>query len=173
MTLQLVKTIVMEELTRMILKVGDKAPHFTLKTMGSEGLLDVDIAGEIGKKKIVILFFPLAFTSVCTGELCSVTNSLNDYAALDAEVFAISVDSPFAQDAFAKKNGIKVTLLSDFNKEVSEKYGVLFPELMGLKGVAKRAAFVIGMDGKILHAEASDDPAKLPDFETIQKILRG
>lgn len=155
----------------MALKVGDKAPIFTLKQKTPEGLVDVSLGSNIGVRRTVLLFFPLAFTSVCTNELCSVSGNLEEYAGLDADVYAISVDSPFAQEAFAKASRITVPLLSDFNREVSSAYDVLFPELIGLKGVSKRAAFVIGRDGTIIYAESSDNPAKLPDFERIRDIL--
>jgi glutaredoxin-dependent peroxiredoxin len=156
----------------MTLNIGDKAPTFALKTLKSGKLIDVHIADEIGKRQIVLLFFPLAFTSVCTKEMCDVSGALSDYVSLDAVAYGISVDSPFAQEAFAKANRISVTLLSDFNREVSALYGVLFKEFLGLKGVSKRAAFVIGMDGKIRYAESSDDPAKLPDFVRVKDALR-
>lgn len=156
----------------MTLKVGDKAPLFTLKQKTPEGLVDVDIASNLGVRKTVLLFFPLAFTSVCTNELCSVSSGLDEYLELGADVFAISVDSPFAQEAFAKSAHISVPLLSDFNKEVSTAYGVLFPELIGLKGVSKRAAFVIGKEGTIVYAESSDNPGRMPDFEKIRDAVR-
>jgi glutaredoxin-dependent peroxiredoxin len=155
----------------MTLKAGDKAPLFTLKTKTAEGLVDVNLSDNIGVRQTLLLFFPLAFTSVCTAELCDVSAGLSAYKDMDAAVYGISVDSPFAQEAFAKSAKISVTLLSDFNKEVSAQYGVLFEELVGLKGVAKRAAFVIGKDGKIKYAESSEDPTKLPDFKKIKKIL--
>jgi len=153
-------------------KIGDKAPTFELKTLKSGRLIDVHIAEEIGKQQIVLLFFPFAFTSVCTKEMCDVSGALSEYESLDAVVYGISVDSPFAHEAFAKANHISITLLSDFNREVSTLYGVLFKELLGLKGVSKRAAFVIGLDGNILYAESSDDPTRLPDFARINESLR-
>ena len=156
----------------MTLKAGDKAPLFALKTKNSGGLVEVKLADSLGKKQVVLLFFPLAFTSVCTEEMCSVSAGLEKYKALDAEVYGISVDSPFAQEAFAKASHITVPLLSDFNKEASAAYGVLFADLLGLKGVSKRAAFVIGRDGKIRYAEWSDDPGKVPDFTKIQAALK-
>ncbi|MFA5258287.1 MAG: redoxin domain-containing protein, partial [Opitutales bacterium] len=154
------------------LKVGDKAPLFTLKTKTGDGLKDVSIASNLGEKQTVLLFFPLAFTSVCTQELCSVSAGLGDYSELAAAVYGISVDSPFAQEAFAKASKIKFPLLSDFNKEVSALYGVLFQELIGLKGVSKRSAFVIDFNGFITYVESSDDPTKLPDFDKIKAVLR-
>jgi peroxiredoxin len=156
----------------MTLQIGDKAPLFTLKTKTPDGLRDVNIEENIGVQQVLLLFFPLAFTSVCTAELCDVSSGLDTYEEMDAVVYGISVDSPFAQEAFAKSAKIKVPLLSDFNKEVSMKYGVLFNELVGLRGVSKRAAFVIGKDGRIKYAESSDDPTKLPDFEAIQSVLK-
>lgn len=154
----------------MALKTGTKAPDFTLKSKQEEGLEDVSLSDHIGSKKVVLLFFPFAFTSVCTSELCSVDPGF--YADLDATVFGISVDSPFAQEEMALKNGIKVKLLSDFNKEVAAAYDVLYGDLLGFKGVAKRSAFVIGKDGTIDYAWSSDDPHDLPDFEAIQHVLK-
>lgn len=166
------KSKFLEKVRNMAIKTGDKAPLFTLKTKTAEGLVDVNLSDNIGSKQTVLLFFPLAFTSVCTAELCDVSAGLDAYKELDASVYAISVDSPFTQEAFAKSAKIKVTLLSDFNKEVSAQYGVLFDELVGLKGVSKRAAFVIGTDGRIKYMESSDDPTKLPDFGKIKKALK-
>src|SRR5690606_10831754 len=128
----------------MALNKGTQAPDFTLKSKNAGGLQDITLSSNFGNKQTVLLFFPLAFTSVCQDELCSVSGGLADYSDLDANVLAISVDSPFAQEAFAKSAGITIPLLSDFNKEVSASYGVLYPDLLGFKGVAKRSAFVIG-----------------------------
>jgi len=154
-------------------KVGDNAPMFTLKTLKSGKLIDVNIAEELEKRSVVLLFFPFAFSSVCTKELCDMSDMMSEYTSLDAEVFGISVDSPFALDAFARANRISVTLLSDFNKEVSTKYGVIFKELLGMKGVSKRAAFAIDSGGFVRYAESSDDPVKVPDFAKIEAALRG
>jgi peroxiredoxin len=156
----------------MSLRVGDKAPLFTLKTKTADGLVDVKLAANFGEKQTVLLFFPLAFTSICTEELCSISNGIHEYENLDAAVYAISVDSPFAQEAFAKASKIHFPLLSDFNKEVSTAYGAIFAELIGLKGVSKRAAFVIDRQGFITYAEVNDHPAKLPDFAKIKEALR-
>jgi glutaredoxin-dependent peroxiredoxin len=157
----------------MTLKVGDKAPLFTLKTKNASGLVDVKIADNVGVCQTLLLFFPLAFTSVCTEELCGISAGLEEFKAMEANVYGISVDSPFAQEAFAKASHITVPLLSDFNKDVSLQYGVLFDELIGLKGVSKRSAFVIGRDGLIKYAEWSDNPAKVPDFDKIRAVLKG
>ena len=160
----------------MALAIGTQAPAFSLKSKTADGLKDVALADTLGKKQTVLLFFPLAFTSVCTAEMCSVSQGLDAYKALDAAVYAISVDSPFAQEAWAKENKITFPILSDFNKEVSKAYDVLFAELLpgvlSLKGVSKRAAFVIGKDGVIKYSSSSDDPKVLPDFGAIQAALK-
>src|SRR5438876_397670 len=110
----------------MALSVGTKAPDFSLKSKNASGLVDVKLSDNFGKKNTVLLFFPLAFTGVCTTEMCDVTAGLNGYKDLNAEVLAISVDSPFAQEAWAKQEKIGITLASDLNKEVTNVYGVLF-----------------------------------------------
>jgi peroxiredoxin len=156
----------------MALAIGSKAPAFSLKSKTADGLKDVALADTLGKKQTVLLFFPLVYTSVCTAEMCSVSQGLDAYKALDAAVYAISVDSPFAQEAWAKENKITVPILSDFNKDVAKAYDVLYADLLGFKGVAKRSAFVIGKDGVIKFASSSDDPKVLPDFGAIQAALK-
>ncbi|MDX2111819.1 MAG: redoxin domain-containing protein [Verrucomicrobiota bacterium] len=156
----------------MALTVNTKAPGFTLKSKTATGLVDVSLADNLGKKHTVLLFFPLAFTSVCTTEFCDVTNGLGDYEALNAAVYGISVDSPFAQEGWAKANAIKLTLLSDFNKEVATAYDVIYADLIGLKGVAKRSAYVISPEGVITYAWSSDDPKQLPKFDEIKAALK-
>ncbi|MFP4165953.1 MAG: redoxin domain-containing protein [Opitutales bacterium] len=156
----------------MALQKGAKAPDFTLKTKTPDGLKDVTLSENFGHKKTVLLFFPLAFTSVCVEEMCSVSSGLDAYKDLNAEVYGISVDSPFAQEEMARQNNIRIPLLSDFNKEAITAYDVRFDELLGLKGVAKRSAFVIDEAGSILYSESSDDPKQLPDFEAIKSVLQ-
>ncbi|MBE2214944.1 MAG: redoxin domain-containing protein [Opitutaceae bacterium] len=155
----------------MPLAQGSKAPDFTLKTKTADGLKDVTLSANFGKKNTVILFFPLAYTGVCTAEMCDVTGGLADYSKLDAEVLAISVDSPFAQEAWAKANNIKVTLLSDLNKTVTKAYDVLFPMLAGVGDTAARAAFVVGKDGVIKYAEQTPTPKDLPNFAAVKAAL--
>jgi len=155
----------------MAIATGTKAPDFTLKTKTAEGLEDVTLSHNFGKRKTVLLFFPFAFTSVCNEEMCSVDPGL--YAKLDAAVYGISVDSPFAQEEMALKHGFKVPLLSDFNKEVCKAYDVCYEDLLGFKGVAKRSAFVIDQEGKVLYSWASDDPHDLPNFDEVQGALQG
>ncbi|MEI7721288.1 MAG: redoxin domain-containing protein [Verrucomicrobiota bacterium] len=155
----------------MAIALGTKAPDFTLKTKRGEDLKDVKLSDNFGKKKTVLLFFPLAFTGVCTKELCEVSGGLAGYEKLDATVYALSVDSPFAQEAWADKEKISLTLLSDLNKEVSKAYGTLLPDLIGLGSVSARAAFVIDKTGVIRYSEQTPTPLELPNFEKIKTAL--
>ncbi len=155
----------------MPLAVGTKAPDFTLKTKTADGLADIKLSDNFGKKKTVLLFFPLAYTGVCTQEMCDQTSGLAEYEKLGATVYAISVDSPFAQEAWAKANKIGITILSDLNKEVTKAYDVLFPMLAGIGDTAARAAFVIGTDGVIKYAEQTPTPKDLPNFAAIKAAL--
>jgi peroxiredoxin len=155
----------------MPIAVGSKAPDFTLKTKTADGPKDVKLSDNFGKKQTVILFFPLAYTGVCTQEMCDITSGLSQYASLGAEVIAISVDSPFTQEAWAKANKITVTLVSDLNKETTKAYGVLFPMLAGIGDTAARAAFVVGKDGVVKYAEQTATPKDLPNFAAVQAAL--
>jgi len=156
----------------MALEIGNKAPEFTLKSMGADGLVDVSLSANLGSKATVILFFPLAFTGVCTQELCDVTAGLQKYADLKADVLGISVDSPFAQSAWAKKEGITIKLLSDLNKTVTNAYDVLFPGLAGIGDTSARAAFVVDQAGMIVYSEQTPSPKELPDFQKIETVLK-
>ena len=156
----------------MGITVGDQAPDFALKSKSGDDMNDISLSDYRGEKNVVILFFPLAYTGVCTEEMCSVSGGLADYDALDAQVLGISVDSPFAQEAWAEKEGITIPLLSDFNKEVSAAYGSQFEDLIGFKGVAKRSAFVVDKSGVVRFASVSDDPTELPDFDAIKACLQ-
>ena len=155
----------------MPISVGTKAPDFTLKTKTADGLKDIKLSDNFGKKQTVLLFFPLAYTGVCTQEMCDVTGGLSSFTSLDAEVYAISVDSPFSQEAWAKQNAIKVTLLSDLNKTVTKAYQVLFPMLAGVGDTAARAAFVIGKDGVVKYAEQTPTPKDLPNLAAVKAAL--
>ncbi|MDP0501372.1 MAG: redoxin domain-containing protein [Verrucomicrobiota bacterium JB022] len=160
----------------MALSTGTKAPDFTLKHKTADGMQAVKLSDNFGKKQTVLLFFPFAFTSVCTDELCTVSGGLDEYDQLDAAVYGISVDSPFTQEVFAQRSGITFPLLSDFNKEVSKAYDVIYdtfvPGVLDFHGVSKRAAFVIGKDGVIKFASSSDDPKVLPPFDQIKTALK-
>src|SRR5258708_9829843 len=111
----------------MAISVGTKAPDFTLKSKQAAGLVDVKLSDNFGKQNTVLLFFPAAFTSVCTKEMCDITAGLGGYSGLNANVIAISVDTPFAQEAWAQKEKINLTLASDLNKDVIKKYDMVFP----------------------------------------------
>lgn len=155
----------------MPIPVGSKAPDFRLKSKTSSGLVDVTLSENLGRKNTVILFFPLAFTGVCTDEMCQISAGLNSYAGLGADVIGISVDSPFAQEAWAQKEGIKVRLASDLNKKTARDYGVLLDDLLGLGSVSARAAFVIDRQGIVRYSEQTPTPKELPNFSAIKACL--
>ena len=155
----------------MAISVGTKAPDFTLKSKQASGLVDVKLSDNLGKKNTVLLFFPLAFTSVCTKELCDLTAGLGAYAGLNADVIGVSVDSPFAQEAWAKQEKIGIPLASDLNKEVTKKYDVLFPMLAGVGDTSARAAFVIDKNGVVQYSEQTPTPKDLPNFEAVKAVL--
>lgn len=155
----------------MAIPVGSKAPDFTLKSKNASGLADVKLSNNFGKKNTVLLFYPLAFTSVCTQEMCDVTSGLNAYKDLNAEVIGVSVDSPFAQEAWAQKEKIGITLASDLNKKTAEAYGTLLPDLIGLGAVSARAAFVIDKNGVVQYSEQTPTPKDLPNFSAIKAAL--
>ena len=155
----------------MAITVGSKAPDFCLKSKTATGLADVKLSNNFGKKNTVVLFFPLAFTSVCTQEMCDIGAGLNDYSELNTDVIAISVDSPFSQEAWAQKEKITITLASDLNKKTAEAYGTLLPDLMGLGAVSARAAFVVDQHGVIQYSEQTPTPKELPNFNAIKETL--
>ncbi len=156
----------------MALPVGTKAPDFTLKSMGPNGLEDVTLSANFGQRATVVLFFPLAFTGVCTKEFCDLSAGMDLYAGLNAEVIGISVDSPFAQDAWAKKEKITIKLASDLNKKATAAYDVVFPNLAEIGDTSARAAFVVGKDGVIHYSEQTPSPKELPSFEKIEQALK-
>jgi len=155
----------------MAIPVGSKAPDFSLKSRKGGNMTDVKLSDNLGKKNTVLLFFPLAFTGVCTTEMCDVTAGLNAYQQLGADVIAISVDSPFAQEAWAAKEKIGITIASDLNKEVIKKYDVVFPMLAGVGDTAARAAFVIDKSGVVQYSEQTPTPKDLPNFNAIRETL--
>ena len=154
----------------MPIAIGTKAPDFTLKTATASGLKDVTLSANFGKKKTLILFFP-AFTGTCTQEMCDISAGLEAYTGLGVEVLGVSVDSPFAQAAWAKASKITVTLLSDLDKKVAAAYGVIFPGLAGIGDTSARAAFVVGTDGIITYAEQTATPKDLPNFAAIKAAI--
>jgi peroxiredoxin len=162
----------------MSIEVGSKAPDFSLKSINGPGdkddfgLSNVTLRDNNGQKNTVILFVPLAFTGVCTQELCDVTSGLDTYSDLNADVIAISVDSPFAQGQWAQKENIGITLASDLNKQTARDYGVLLDDLIGVGSVSARAAFVVDKEGTVQYAEQTETPKDLPDFDAIKETLK-
>ena len=149
----------------MKIATGQKAPAFGLYNSEREKVTTESLKG----KNFVLLFFPAAFTSVCTKELCHVRDNISRYNTINAEVFGISVDSIFTLAKFKTDQQLNFQLLSDFNKEVSTAYGVLIPDFMyDMHGVSKRAAFVIDKEGIIQYEEVLDQVRDLPDFEAIE-----
>src|SRR6516225_3817016 len=155
----------------MAISVGSKAPDFSLKSKQTSGLVDVKLSDNFGKKNTVLLFFPAAFTSVCTKEMCDISSGLSAYSGLNAAVIGISVDTPFSQEAWAQKEKIDLTLASDLNKEVVRKYEVVFPMLAGIGDTAARAAFVIDKNGVIQYSEQTPSPKELPNFGKVKEAL--
>ena len=155
----------------MAISVGSKAPDFILKSKTATGLVDVKLSENFGKKNTVLLFFPLAFTGVCTQEMCDITAGLNAYTDVNADVIAVSVDSPFAQEAWAQKEKIGIRIASDLNKKTAEAYGVLLPDLIGLGAVSARAAFIIDRQGVVQYSEQTPTPKELPNFAAIKETL--
>ena len=154
----------------MPIAVGTKAPDFTLKSKSPTDV-EVKLSNNFGKKNTVVLFFPLAFTGVCTTEMCDVTAGLNAYSEMNADVIGISVDSPFAQAAWAQKEKIGITLASDLNKTTTKAYDVVFPMLAGVGDTSARAAFVIDKSGVVQYAEQTASPKELPNFANIKATL--
>ena len=132
---------------------------------------DIQLSANYGEKNTLLLFVPLAFTGVCTQELCDVSGGLDAYSDLNANVIAISVDSPFAQAQWAEKENISITLASDLNKKTAADYGVLLDDLLGLGSVSARAAFVIDKEGTVQYAEQTETPKDLPNFDAIKEAL--
>lgn len=153
----------------MALNIGDHAPDFTLFNTEKQAVQLSTLQG----KNVLILFFPLAFTSTCTAELCGVRDDISNYAKLDAEVLAISVDSIFTLGKFKEEQGLNFQLLSDFNKEVSSAYGSLYDSfVLDMKGVSKRSAFLIDRQGKVRYAEVLEKASDIPNLEAIKDILK-
>ena len=160
----------------MALKIGDIAPDFKLFSKNTTGEPKEFALSDYKGKNVVILFYPLSYTGVCTTEMCTVSEGFEKYSALDAVVLGISVDSIFTQEAWAKANGITIPLLSDFNTTVSEAYGTKYADggfVLGMNGVSKRAAFVVDKQGKIAYAEVLESAGDLPKFDAILDCLKG
>ncbi|MBK6889035.1 MAG: redoxin domain-containing protein [Sphingobacteriales bacterium] len=152
----------------MSLTIGDIAPHFELFDTNKQKQSLTDYLN----KNLVLLFFPQAFSGVCTNEMCSFRDSLADYNDLNCNVVAISVDSIFTQAKFKEINSLNFDLLSDFNKEVAPAYGAFYENwVFEMRGVARRAAFVIDKTGAIRYAEVLESAGDLPNFEAIKETV--
>lgn len=153
----------------MKLKAGDKAPNFTLRNTAKEEVSLDDYRG----KNVLVLFFPLAFTGVCTAELCSVRDDMSYYSSLNIDVLAISVDSLFTLEKFKAEQNYNFPLLSDFNKDVSRAYGSLYEDfVLDMKGVSKRSAFLVDVNGTVRYAEVLDNAGEQPNFVKIKEALQ-
>lgn len=153
----------------MSIQAGAVAPQFSLFDTDKN---KVSLADQKGKN-VVVLFFPLAFTGVCTAELCNVRDNIALYNNTNAIVFGVSVDSLFSLGKFRDEQKLNFQLLSDFNKEAASAYGVLYENFPAfeMQGVSKRAAFVIDKEGVVRYAEVCPTPGDLPNFEAIQQTL--
>jgi len=149
--------------------LNKEIPEFTLTTTEGKPFSKSDLLSKKGSS--VVLFFPLAYTSVCTAELCSMRDNLASYNKLNAFICGVSVDSFFTLNEFSKSQDLNFPLLSDFNKETAKAFNSFYEDFLGMKGIAKRSAFVIDSAGIVRYEEINDDAGKLPDFEKISKVL--
>ncbi len=152
----------------MSIEVGAAAPNFKLF---SSDKAEVQLSDYRGKN-VVVLFFPLAFTGVCTAELCDMRDNMHKYQSLNAQILAISVDSPFTLAKFKEENAYNFPLLSDFNAKTAKKYDAIYKDfVLGMKNVARRAAFVVDAKGVVRYAEVLESAGDLPNFKAIQEVL--
>lgn len=152
----------------MSVTVGSKAPDFTLPNQDRE---PVTLSAELKKGPVVLAFVPAAFTSVCEKEFCTFRDSVAQLAAAKAQVLGVSVDTPFALKAWSEQQRFGFPLLSDFNKDVIASYDVVNPDMIGLKGIAKRAVFVIDPEGTVRHREVLEDARNEPDYSKVNQAL--
>ena len=152
----------------MSVDVGAKAPDFTLHNQDRQ---DVTLSEELKKGPVVLAFFPAAFSGTCQKEMCTFRDSASELKKVNAQVLGVSVDTFFTLKAWGDQQKLNFPLLSDFNKEVLPKYGVLNPDMIGLKGIAKRAVFVIDRGGVVRHREVLEDARNEPDYDAVNKAL--
>ena len=152
----------------MAVDVGAKAPDFTLP---NQDRAQVTLSEELKKGPVVLAFFPAAFSGVCTTEMCTFRDQASELNKVNAKVFGISVDTFFAQKAWADQQKLNFPLLSDFNKDVIRQYGVVNPDMIGLKDISKRAVFVIDKTGVVRHREVLDDARNEPDYAKVKSAL--
>lgn len=160
----------------MSLSAGSTAPDFTLTTLGANGPELFKLSENLGQANLLLLFVPMAFTGVCTKEFCEISSGINEFTKLNAKVIGISGDNPFAQKAWAEKEGITLQLLSDYDHKVAAAYGVAYESFLPAKnlimgGVPKRSAFIVDKAGGVQYAEVLESPGDLPDFEAIKAKL--
>jgi peroxiredoxin len=160
----------------MPLTIGTKAPDFSLPTKAADGPKQIKLSDNFGKQNTLLLFFPMAFTGTCTAEMCGISQELPNYGDMNAAVYGISGDNPFAQEAWAQKEKITVPLLSDYQHKIAKAYDVMYDSFLprmnlGMGGVPKRSAFIVDREGVIQYAESNDDARELPNFEKIKAKL--
>jgi peroxiredoxin len=149
--------------------VGDKAPDFELPgTTGKK----IKLSDQLSNGPVVLLFYPLDWSPVCTKELCTLQDGFTEFEELGATILAISIDSIFSHQAWAEKLGINFPLLSDFNREVIRSYGVIHEEIMGLKGIAKRSVFILDREGTVRYRWVSEDPSQLPNMDEVKEQVK-
>jgi peroxiredoxin len=164
----LVQSKTIKKILIMALNVGEQAPDFKLFNTDKAEINLADYRG----KNVVVLFFPLAFTGVCTAELCQMRDDIATYSGLNAEILGISVDSIFTLGKFKAEQNLPFNLLSDFNKETAQAYGAYYDTFVfGMQGVAKRAAFVVDTTGIIRYAEVLESAGDLPNFDAVKATL--
>jgi len=158
----------------MAIKTGDKAPDFTLTSFTpSADTVDYTLSSYNGKKNVILLFFPQAFTGVCTEEMSGINDRFNELTENDTEAFGISVDGTFVQKAFGKYNNIKIPLLSDFNKEVIKKYDVVQDVFAhGMKETSQRAVFIVGKDGTVKYVEVTENPGVQINYDKLKEAVK-
>ena len=158
--------------TDAMVSEGDSAPDFTAPLATQDDVDEITLSDELGDGPVVLAFFPGAFTSVCEDEMCEFRDALTDFESLDASVYGVSVDGPFAQQAFAEDNDLNFGLVSDFDRSITEDYDVVLESLAGIYGpVAKRSVFVIDNDGSVTYSWISDDPGVLPDIDEVRAAV--
>jgi len=153
----------------MPLAPGTVAPDFEL--MLKPGEAPLRLSDYVGEKKVVLLFFPLAFSGTCTKEMCAVAENYSAWTDLNAEVIGVSIDSPYVNQKFAAETGATFPIASDFNKQVAPKYDALIEDMGGMKGVTDRIAYVIGTDGKISYAWKGEHPGVMPPMDEILEAV--
>src|SRR4030095_3303866 len=158
----------------MPLTVGTKAPDFTLPSKTADGPKQITLSNNFGKRNTLLAFFPMAFTSTCTTEMCGVSSDLAAYVEMNAAVYGISGDNPFAQEAWGRQEGIRVQHLSGYEHKVARMYDAIYESFLpriglGMGGVPKRATFIIDRTGVIQYVDCNEDARVVPDFNKVKR----